>query len=102
MKKIIFIATLTFISLFSSAIAGVVHIPAGVKEIKSATYSTGGGEKPIVYVKVHCLMNDGREVLFLAGKGSVSGMLGLGRWTLPEKIEFVKDNALKDKIVWKK
>ena len=101
MKRIVILTAIFTILFTGLALANTVRIPGDVKEIKSATYSTGGGENMIVYIKVHCLMQDGREVLFLAGKASVSGMLGFGRWTLPEKIEFIRDKSLKDRILWK-
>ena len=102
--KNLFIALLLVICTCSLSVAGniaTVLVPAECKTIQSATYSSGGGKKMVVYAKIHCIMDDGSDVLFLAYKISASGMMGFGRWTLPERINIIRSNKLKNKAEWK-
>ena len=87
MKKLLIILSLLFVSIFAM---DTIIIPINVKEVKSVTFSSGGGDKAVVYVKVFCIMNDGKMILFNASKVSASGMFGLGRWTISEAIEIKK------------
>ena len=103
MKSII-IALVAIFSMCSIAFAGnvdTIMIPSDCKTIQSSTYSSGGGKKAIVYVKIHCIMKDGSDALFLADKISGSGILGFGRFDLPDRINFVRTDELKDKCLWK-
>lgn len=91
MKKILFLCLfllMTFV-IFSDTIL----IPENVKEVKSATYSSGGGETSIVYVKILCEMTNGDHVLYLIKKTSVAGFLGMGRLVIPDTIVFRKSNV---------
>ena len=96
--KVIFM-TILMCLISSFVMADVIVIPKECKEIKSSTFSSGGGNKAIVYVKIHCKMNDGKDKLFLAKKVSASGIFGVGRWTIPDMIEFKRTN-IKDKAEW--
>ena len=101
MKKLL--VSILFIFLLVGIVsAETVLIPNNVKEVKSATFSSGGGKTAIIYIKVLCLMDSGKSILYMAKKGSVSGFFGMGRWTIPDKIEFKKSSQAKDKIIWKK
>ncbi len=75
----------------------VVLIPNNVKEVKSVTFSSGGGKTAIIYAKIFCEMNDGTNILFNAPKTSVSGAFGFGRFTIPEVIQIKKANVQKAK-----
>lgn len=90
MKSMI-MAVVLMIAMCSVSFAGdkVLLVPKDCKTIQSATYSTGGGDKMFVYAKIHCLMENGDEVLFLAKEASISGAFGWGRWTMPKRI-FIK------------
>lgn len=99
MKTAIFAMFMLFVCVGTS-FADTVYIPEDVKEVKSATFSSGGGNSAIVYVKVFCEMDDGREVLYIDEKISVAGAFGLGRINLPSKVEFIKTNAVHDKVEW--
>jgi len=103
MKRII-ITLMLVVSMCSVAFAGgteTVMVPSDCKTIQSATYSSGGGKKIIVYAKVHCVMKDGTDALFLASKASASGMFGFGRFTLPDRINIIRSDSLKNKAVWR-
>jgi len=105
MKRIIVALMLVIIiSMCSVCFAGgieTVMVPSDCQTIQSATYSSGGGKKIIVYAKVHCVMKDGSDALFLATKASASGMFGFGRFTLPDRINIVRSDSLKNKAVWR-
>ena len=91
MKSMI-MAVVLIVAMCSISFAGndkVLLVPKECITIQSATYSTGGGDKMFVYAKVHCIMVNGDEILFLAKETSASGMFGFGRWTMPERI-FIK------------
>lgn len=67
--------------------------PAGCEKIVDSEYSTGGGEKAFILYEVGCLDKNGKYVKYMTKMTSVSGMFGFGRWTIPEKITFVKSNV---------
>lgn len=83
-----------------NAFADTVYIPQNCKEIKSSTFSTGGGNKAVIYCKIHCKMDDGTDELFLAKKISTSGLFGVGRFTMPDSIKFVRSSKMKNKAKW--
>ena len=96
MKTLIFLA-LSFLS--AQIFAAECKIPKSC-DVQSSEFSTGGGDKFFILMEVDCKKPDGSITKYVHQKGSVSGLLGFGRWTTPEKIDFVKskdDNF--DKLV---
>jgi hypothetical protein len=77
----------------------IIYIPYDVKEIKSATYSTGNSE--VLYIKIFCLMENGKYILFMASKVTPFSLFGISDFTIPEKIIFKKKEELQNKIIWK-
>ena len=102
MKKILSVLVLLIltVTVYAAKNNSTIRYPGDVSEIKSAVYSSGGGNTSIIYVKVLCKRDDGSFVLYFATKKSAAGMFGMGRLAIPDKIEFVKDSKLKDKLVW--
>jgi len=96
-KTMLFIA---FMCITGFIFADTVIIPNTVTEIKSATYSSGGGKTGIVYVKILCT-DKGRDVLYMDSKFSKSGLVGIGRYLIPKKIEFVRHKAIVGEIIFK-
>jgi len=58
-------------------------------------YSTGGGKNVIQYIQLDCRNESGGMVSFIDEMGSLSGFLGLGRFTMPDKISFTISNKSK-------
>lgn len=58
-------------------------------EILSQEYSTGGGETMWQYLEVLCKGSDGAYTGLVAEWVSVSGLLGLGRITIPDAFQYV-------------
>jgi len=101
MKKLLAFLMI-MVLVISPALAATIYYPANVKEIRYAEYSSGGGDKAVVYVKVLCIMNDDSYKLFIDSAGSVSGFFGVGRFHLPSCIDFKVDSSLKNKIRFEK
>jgi len=83
----------------------IVYIPQDVKEVKYAEYSSGGsGSSAIIYVKVLCLMEDGSTILYTDSKFSVSGSIGLGRFTIPIDLGFIgeEEKIIQNEILEKR
>jgi len=81
--------------------ADVVRVPdEACLDIKSASYSTGGGKKAMIYIKLLCEDINGNTALFMRAKVSVSGALGWSRFMIPKKIQFIRDKGLTDQIQW--
>lgn len=100
MKTMIF--TMIILLLATFATADTIFIPENSKHVDSAEFSTGGGKKAIVYIKVLITHDDGSQTLYTESKGSLSGVFGLGRLNIPKKMDFVIKNGLLDKIEWEK
>lgn len=99
MKKIALICACLMIA--GLTFADTILIPTNVKDIKCADYSTGGGDTPIVYVKVLCQLTDDSFVMYMSSRITASGLLGMSRFSIPSKITFVKSSEAIDKIIWK-
>lgn len=91
MKKTLYIATLLSIFAFPAlADSKTVYYPQeACDEILSQEYSTGGGDRIVQYLEILCKDSQGNYTGFVVSWGSVSGMLGLGRFTIPEKFTYV-------------
>ena len=80
-----------------------VHItlPCDTVRVVSSDYSSGGGDKPIVYIEVLVEKTDGTYEMYLDSKMSTSGLLGFGRFTMPSSFEYIIDesNTVRDRIV---
>jgi len=77
-----------------------VYYPENVMEIKSATFSTGGGKSRLQYFKVFCLMSDDTYKMFFVTRTGVAGMFGWGRYTIPIQIKYIRQKGLRDKIIY--
>jgi hypothetical protein len=89
------------VSFFLSVMLGVNAAQAGEKvwtikypqdacdEIVSQEYSTGGGDTVVQSVEILCRDKSGRYTGFVAGKGSISGYFKLGRFTMPDRFNYV-------------
>ena len=99
MKKTLILTILIVMLMSSLVLAGgkwTCHYPKEL-DIKSTEFSTGGGDKLIIYLEVFGYHKEQEQyVTYIDSKGSVGGMFGLGRFTAPEKIEYIPWD--KDKI----
>ncbi len=67
--------------------------PSKCEKIVDSEYSTGGGKKTFILYEGGCYTKDGQYVKYMTKMTSFSGMMGFGRWTVPDKITFVKSNV---------
>lgn len=91
------------LSTISFANTVIVTLPYNTEKIISSDYSTGGGDKSIVYLEVLVKLKDGRCVMYIDECLSVSGIFGIGRFTIPNKFEYIIDDTgtIKDDIIVK-
>ncbi len=86
---------LTILSLLSSpAMAGdlICKYPKECIEPIGSKYSTGGGKAAI---QLDCKTKDGHMVSYIDEMGSLSGLFGLGRLTMPDRITYKTHDKLK-------
>ena len=76
------------------------YYPESVYDVISTEFSTGGGDKAVVLLELTGYEYDEEVVTYVAKLGSVSGFLGIGRFTTPDKIVYKKWN--KDYMVLQK
>ncbi|MFP4515140.1 MAG: hypothetical protein ACLFNO_04010 [Parcubacteria group bacterium] len=65
------------------------YYPESLESIESSEFSTGGGDKMVVLLELSGY-EKGNYVTYVAQLGSVSGFLGMGRFTTPDKIVYQK------------
>ncbi len=97
MNKTIITATIIFLVATTTAQAGnlVCKYPKECTLPLGSKYSTGGGNSAIQYIQLDCRGNKGQMISFIDEMGSVSGLLGFGRLTMPNKIHFEPSNKSK-------
>jgi hypothetical protein len=97
MKKILMFALAITIVSATPAIAGnlTCKYPKECVQPLGSKYSTGGGNKAIQYVQLDCRDSKGYMISFIDEMGSLSGLLGFGRLTMPNKISFTPSNKSK-------
>ena len=95
MKKLL--TAVFLLGAVGAAHAAEVRVPKDC-DVQSAEFSTGGGDKIVRYIEVLCEYPNGRQVIYIDEQASVAGAFGFGRFTMPNKIEIIKDPKLKDKI----
>ena len=98
MKKILITgATALALTACCNANADEVRVPKDC-DVESAEFSTGGGNKVVRYIEVLCRYPNGRQVIYIDEQASIAGAFNMGRFTMPNKIEIIKDPKLKDEI----
>lgn len=86
--------------LYMIANADTIYVPSNCEDVTYAEYSSGGGDKSIVYIKILCKNTDGTWTAYQKSKVSTSGILGFGRWTIPDKLDILKKEDLQGEIEW--
>lgn len=96
MKKILLIGSFIILSL--TTLGATVMLPKDTAEVISCDYSSGGGDKAIVYLEVLVKDNKGNYHMYTDTKTSLSGLIGFGRFTIPKKFDFIISKTLKGEI----
>lgn len=78
-----------------------IVLPYDTVEVISSDYSTGGGEKMIVYLEVLVKLKDGTYAMYTDTKVSGMGLIGLGRFSIPDKFKYIIDKTgkVRDEII---
>lgn len=84
MKKLL----LTLLMFPSLAFADTMTVPRKCQNVIDTKVSTGGDKSSAYYVSVTCKTEKG-AVVYTVTKLSFTGLLGVGRFALPETIEVV-------------
>lgn len=95
MKKVIYLAGIFAMFAFP-VIAGTktVYYPQDAcDEIVSQEFSSGGGDTMWHYLEILCRSDDGTYTGFVASWGSVTGALGFGRISMPDRFDYVPYNG---------
>lgn len=92
-----FLAVLLTLFTFNAFAVCIVNYPSSCN-LQGSEYSSGGGKKIIVYIEIDCKDSEGNHVKYIGTKGSVGGLFGFGRFTMPEKIKFIRWS--KDKVAF--
>lgn len=98
MKKLLL--GLCLLSTVSFASTVRVTLPYDTVEVISSDYSTGGGDKVVVYLEVLVKLKDGTYAMYTKQTASIGGLFGMGRLTIPDRFIYVIDKTgkVKDKI----
>lgn len=74
-----------------------VVLPSNTKRVISSDFSSGGGKKTIIYLEVLVELDDGTYAMYLDSTVSAAGLIGYGRYVLPDKFTYTIDTTGKVK-----